>query len=517
MNTLSKLPLVILALTMGACNEKVSPELQGAASSTTTGGTAIVPPDTFYFRMTNASDTLLNFKMHKSGTGNANAKCEITNTIGLSNDLYRADPTTYDISCFMEADELALHFNGFAFNIEASSNTCEYIGYAPFSFYDNLPGSSTGTYELLNCEGTADTTLLQTNPTFATRTCDTYRSTQAGAVAFNSEDVEAADLCRFDYSANGGANCDVGDVTLINRVITRAPGPDLLPNTADDIPTIVTTSTVSKCGGKITSCIQGPIKDESTLSKSTSGIVVSKTTANTPLELKKTYSALIGKYSSNRRYVNFRRDLASFDIEYGNSNKPLSTAYLSSFGDPVYSKSYDPELMMSYANNKRVDGTTLIPSISVPSLEDSQFNAQPYAAEPFLGLNGLKTNPQYIAYCLDGAFDVKARIKMVVRDWDRILPTSATSTYFERISDIDLLPPIARQDVPYTDEVTGDPDSWNAFNDIYDWDDTVDMERDDAGAPFDPSITIWRPFPTAGFPDGFFNPSYFPQDTLTAE
>ncbi|MES2525992.1 MAG: hypothetical protein V4598_02860 [Bdellovibrionota bacterium] len=518
MNTLSKLSFLTLALTLGACNEKVSPELQGAASSTTTGGgSAIVPPDSYYFRIANASDSMLNFKLHKSGSGNANANCEITNTFGLSSDAYRASPSTYDISCFMEADELAMHYNGFGFDIEASSNTCEYVGYAPFSFYDYMPGSSSGSYEMLECEGFATTPFIQGFAAYAGKTCDTYTSSLAGAVSFPSLGFDEADLCRFDYSEDEGPNCDVGDVSVIKRTLNRLPGPDNAIGTVDDVLNVVTTPTIKKCGGKITNCIQGPIKNEPTLSKSTSGIVVTKTAANTALKLNKDYTPLIGAYNSNRRYVNFRRDIASFDIEYGNSAKPLSSAYSSSFGDPIYNKSYNPELMMNYANNKRMDGTTLIPSGSVPVLENSMYNASPYAAEPYLGLNGSKTNPFYMAYCLDSAFDVKARIKLVVRDWDRILPTSATSTYFERISDVDLLPPFARQDVPYTDEVTGDPDSWNAFNDIADWDDTISMERDDSGMPYDPSVTVWRPLPTASYLDGFFNPGWFPVDTLTEQ
>jgi hypothetical protein len=101
---------------------------------------------------------------------------------------------------------------------------------------------------------------------------------------------------------------------------------------------------------------------------------------------------------------------------------------------------------------------------------------------------------------------------MVVRDWDRVLPVSSTSTYLERVSDVDQLPPLARQDVPYTDEVSGDVDSWNAFNDKDDWDDRMDMERDDAGVPYDPSITVWRPMPAGNFSDGFMNTWVFPME-----
>jgi hypothetical protein len=284
--------------------------------------------------------------------------------------------------------------------------------------------------------------------------------------------------------------------------------------TVDDVLGSVETKREITCGGKIVNCIDGAIKSEPLLAKFTSGMVVHKATLNQAFEIPKILAETFGSYSSNRRYVNFRRDLASLEIEYGNSQKPLTGSYMSSFGDPLYQKTFDPELMLNYANNRRMDGSLLIdPLTDIPTMESNTYWAKPAAAEPYLGLVS-RTAPYYTAYCMDNSYDIKARIKMVVRDWDRILPSSATSTYFERISDVDLLPPFARQDVPYTEEVTGDSDSWNEFNDREDWDDLIEMERDDSGVAYDPSITIWRPLPDGTYTNGFFNPAWFPYDVI---
>jgi hypothetical protein len=113
-------------------------------------------------------------------------------------------------------------------------------------------------------------------------------------------------------------------------------------------------------------------------------------------------------------------------------------------------------------------------------------------------------NPYYTFYCFDKAFDVKARIRMVVREWDRIFPTDT--------SDLELLSDLgkgvnARQDSTVVYEVPGDSDGWLYINDLEDWDDHIPMQR--TPGVFVPTSTIWQPLPTAGYPEGFFNPAYF--------
>lgn len=502
-----------MALALASCNEKVSPELQGAnaTSVTTPGGPTIVPTE-YYFRIANSSDTMLNYKLHKSGSGNANADCKISGNLPLSSDLYRANPDAYDISCFFEAEELSLHFNGMDFSLESSPNTCEYIGYAPFSYYTQMPGDSSGSYTSTVCDAATSTAFLALRGV-ANVTCDTYAAIPGTTPAFSvPSGKEAETLCRFN-GKDELPDCDIGEIVVTETSYVRGPGADNILGNGDDTLDDTTETREIDCGGKIYNCIEGGIKFEGLLSRSTSGMVIKKSTIDQAQSIKKSLTALMGDYGSNRRYVNFRRDLASFEIEYGNSDKPLTNGYSSAFGDPSNSKEFNPELMQNYSYNKKMDGNTLV--TSVPTRDPSnRFWYRPYAADPFLGLFGARTNPHYVAYCLDNAFDIKARIKMLVRDWDRVLPGSATNTYFERISDVDQLPPIARQDVPYTDEITGDTDSWNAFNDVSDWDDLVEMERDDSNLPYDPAITIWRPLPDATYTTGFFNPAWFPYDKL---
>jgi hypothetical protein len=539
MSTLSKLSFLAMALALASCNEKVSPELQGANSASTTTGTTVVLPSDFYFRVVNTSDTMLNYKLHKTGAGNANVNCEITSNLALSSDLYRADPSSYDITCFLEAEELALSLNGLKYAVEASKNTCEYIGYSPFSYYNYQPGNSTQSLQKLTCASGATPNMARAANAAINGniTCDAYINTEAGADPFAATSDQA--ICNFDYTNIPGfpadaPNCDDGVLTITEYtatgVDTTVPS-DQIP----DIAEVTEATRVVKCGGKPVNCIEGAIKLTSLAAKFTSGTETTKATVNDVYRKEYTLPATFGIYPSNRRYVNYRRDLASTEIEYGSSDREfndgdslndstLTNGYMSSFGDPLYKSDYDPNVMSFYSNNKRMDGTTLVSNATLLANKFNYFRGElsggafsrgiPYAADPFVGLNGHKTNAFYSFYCFDAALDVRARVKMVVREWDRQLPASATSEYFERISDVDLLPPYARQDVPYTQEVTGDPDSWNDFNDIADWDDFIDMERDDSNVPYDPSITIFRPLPKGNFTDGFLNPYVFPMESL---
>jgi hypothetical protein len=523
MNSLSKLSFLVMALALGACNEKVSPELQGAATTSTTGGSSSggtpVTPEQYYFRVVDTTDTMLNFKVHKTGAGNANTNCEIKSSTALSSNGFRSDPATYDISCFYEAEELSLRYNGFKFAVEASPNTCEYVAYGPFGYFDRIPGSSTQTlYEITcpeeNTPGQADIdSVVSANHDGIP--CGGMRNaivTPGGS--FDKPESDTS-LCAYDYTAQEGPNCDIGVITINSVNVTMAD------NDGDGTftPAAIKSTRTVNCGGQVSACLDGPFTIEGFDSDSTSGIKVQPSTLNTAYTKEYTYPGLLGVYNSNRKYVNYRRDLASLNIEYGNSDRSsgtLTNSYMSSFGDPDHKYDYNPELMAMYSDNKRMNGATLVSTANqtFAATLNGFTSHVPYAAEPFIGLNGYKTNAFYTMYCFDNAYDVKARIRMVVRDWDRVQSSSPTDTSFARISDVDLLPPLARQDVPYTDEVTGEPDSWNAFNDAGDWDDFIDMEREDGGTTYTPGITIWRTYPqipyTQADTNGFINPQYFP-------
>ena len=141
--------------------------------------------------------------------------------------------------------------------------------------------------------------------------------------------------------------------------------------------------------------------------------------------------------------------------------------------------------------------------VETEAIRSNTYYAKPLAADPIMGL-GSKVNPFYTFYCFDTAFDIKSRIRMVVRDWDRIFPTNNDQ---ELLSDL-YRNSSARQDVPDLVELPNDNDAYIMFNDKVDWDDFIPMDR--TPGSFDANATIWNPTGTVTYPDGWFNPGRFP-------
>ena len=519
-----------MGLMIYSCNEKISPELESGNSTTVPSITA---PDEYYFRVVNNSPTVLNYKLHRTGTGNATKECSVSSTsTALSSDLYIGDIGTshdskaYDISCFMEAEELSLYHNGLDFGIEASKNTCEYVAYSPYSYFDAIPGSSTTTYGGITCGdgvGDADVAAIATAYGFvygAGNTpvgCNQMVDTGIALVASRAvRDIPEEDqsLCSFDYEANsggGGQNCDIGTIGFnIRNVFDNDTVTAGIQATSISVPT-----PNHECGGSIVACVEGPIKQidqEFPIFRQ-----ITSTTLNTNFSKDYSLPELIHAKNGMHDIVNYRKGLASLDLNY----KDYSSVSDTNWGDPSYFKSFDPTLMEKYAANKSPDNVEIIDAamILAEATLPHGYTKTKLAADPFLGVRGARVNPFYSFYCLDRAFEIKARIRMVVRDWDRVF-TSTTSN-LELISDSYVFPVKDRiQDLPGSEEeYPNDPGDFSIFNDIDDWDVLVWMQRSDPNGVgvYDPADTFWIPWtaPTTDVPVsvlGWWNPSIFPNE-----
>lgn len=511
MKTAQKLSLLTLALLVAGCNEKVSPELQ-SSSATTPDATVAVPPDEYYFRVVNSSAALLNYKLHKTGASNLAANCEVKNTTGLTNDIFRGNLAANDITCYFDAEELSLLNSGMNYKIEASPNTCDFVGYSPFSFYDQIPGNSSGSFTQVVC--TNDTTDGSHVITAAAARgvslsalpsdleCGDWASRNiAPATPVKFVPTSDEELCRFNYPETGNM-CDIGEITVnVLSVTYTPPGDDPVAQ-----PEVLKHEIISRrvvCGGDVGNCVKGPIEELTTYTKG-----AAKLTEIMQPEINKAFSTeyklpkLIGKYGSTKRYANYRRNLSSTQIDYGTAdpNDPGYTGtYKAAFGIAAFGKTYNPNVMDLYSSNKQMDGTTSIigvPELTAVSYPGNMYKAVPLAADPFMGL-AARINPFYTFYCFDTAFDIKARVRMVVRDWDRVFPTNTDQEY---VSDI-FRGVNARQDNPEEIEVPGETDEYIYFNDLGDWDDQIPMTRT-PGVYAVPG-TLWEPV------SGFFDPSIF--------
>jgi len=537
MKSLSKiLSLLTVSTVMVSCNEKISPELQSGNSSSTTTTTTAANPDTYYFKVTNNSAAVLNYVLHRTGdrTGLPSAEpCKIeSSTLALNNESYIDDTSSgsphssklYDISCFFEAEELALYHNGISFNVEASKNTCDYIGYAPFSYFDAIPGSTRATFQGKTC----DPSDASTDPT-----CNKMEDISLPAINRISKvitsNLSLEKFCQFNYAGNGGGNgknCDTGSVSANIEVQPKLKDENGIP--LNPVPASTFIEQEINCGGTVDACVGGPIKLISSISKYTRGSEIYRTELNQNFKTSFSIPSLYGKNRTGSfEIVNFRRGLSSLNLNYVSYDESNWPAWDKNDAD---NKLFDANIMERYAANRDPLGTDQLVSTAEITAKESSYdgvNVQIFAIEPFMAsLAAYRTNPFYTFYCLDSAFEIKARIRMVVREWDRVFPSSTAN--LELISDLGLNVPGTgnpddqrRQDIPLDstgynlEEVDSDPGLYNTFNDVRDWDDLIPMQRSDTSAtPASTLIStgnfVLSPMPDGAYVDGWWNPSIFP-------
>jgi len=484
----------------------------------------------YFFSVVNTSSPLFNYNLHKTGLGNQTSPCEIRSSSALSSEAFRGDTAKNDITCYFDAEELSLLHGGMEFSVNSSANSCDYIGYSPFSFFDRIPGDSSGNYLEVECanettvsddvEDQAVAQVINIQAANGTMTCGDIVSTKIDPLERLKFQLSSdEELCRFNYEKVDGENCDIGVITVDTLTVTTTPKDDNNPRT---VKSSFSKRTI-RCGGKVASCIKGPIQNlTKTMTKATE---INETVINQPFtkeyELEPLYN--LENDISLKSYVNFRRNLASKSIDYDNpSNLAIYRSAFSSTGVDtlgITAKTFQPDVIDAYSKNKRLSSDPfgnpydIITSgagsiLEKFSVEKNTYTAKPLAAEPFLGIPPYTTNPFYTFYCYDTAFDVKARIRMMVREWDRVSPSFNLHDF---ISDIGAGDANARQDSVIVREIDGDFDGNLLFNDLPDWDDHIPMMRTPGN--FD-NNTQWKPIPEGVFTEGFFNPKLFTNGSL---
>lgn len=286
---------------------------------------------------------------------------------------------------------------------------CEYVQYTPFSydaFYTGTTGRVITEYtdfaDAAKCDDGTDTTTLTGSAVAdglvtvgglaagnatATRNFSSTYCDSGDCIA----DSEATDVCSFNYGNLNDSfpNADSGNVTI--RTVSCSFDELDTDDPVDGIPNITecdcsyTEETVN-CNGDATNALAG--------AKRSSSLDVGQTSVITPsfvgMDATESIESPISKqYTSNRFISNF-----------------ISTQNYATIADNS-----------CHASNFHMDTYGL--TAGSLSTNRSDWGDYSNAVDPFGNSNSGTHDNYYTFNCLDAAFNIKARIRVLVRDWDR--------------------------------------------------------------------------------------------------
>lgn len=490
-----------LLLAVTACQEKIAPELSAAGVTTTggaTGGTSGGSSGaTHNFALTlgltptnEAPPELLNYRLHKANDL-VNATCAVADVVDTPDDLSNSPR---DITCFVEAEEWALYHNGLNFQMSADANTCDYMVYKPYSFQRYQAGItarqdlSPRVMARIECTPDITASYLATIPpafgfsnpnsltlgqlcgrTFnVTGTSITATSTNVG----NTKDG-AQSFCSYDYSQEAtpagvdkGPNCDEGAIsysTVVFSVVEDAGGTQSIAIGGE--------TDLHRCGGNVRACTAGPMPVELAnewTARGVNGKFTATQEAAKTVEYKVDAPYSLG-HNTNFHIANFTRQCSGVGLWN------LSSSFLGS------ANSYNPDLIAEYTElgaKTDVVQETDARGFDVVIISDDPFRAGLAGINPNINYSVEKfsSEPHYQFLCLDKAFDIKARIRVAVREWNKNFLVSLTSLAF--VSDVfnDAFG-TAKMDGTFQQTVPHGP--WINYNDRLDWDDF--LRWDDSG------------------------------------
>ena len=457
--------------------------------------------------------------LHKSGEGHNNAPCRITEDQIYATDS-DASPAGWasrakNITCIYDVGEADLFYNGLKLKLNVGPDLCQYIEHVPTWFY---------AYQLQETDPDATDPVVQHIGEWANARCAAF---QPGGSRAEYPDGLPQESCIGDYSDSEGPNCDEGSVaiqernyTVIDACIDTSSGatPDITEEecitvngfcsdptfsarddclSAPGAPSWISTTVFTVDG-----CFISELEENQTDCEDSYGICSGGTSTGTETR-RDECDAVDGVWETSGVFIsdascqsdpgmraieNFScegsklscvagpaKDLDGFPENFitdrfGNNSfgkvTPVSTETEIEFtyASPN-SKDYKSNLYLSnysrlnsctpYNGNDfeyDIDTWTEIGELNDPKdATDSSFN-------PFAGGNNV-----YDYRCLDGARNVRARIRLLIRDWDKDFKPS------NRVDVMNLVNP------PWLDALLmdnlGDDDFNFPANSFDDWDD----------------------------------------------
>lgn len=439
-NLLNYLIILSTTLTLTGCNEEIAEEIKNATELQQDSSN--IDYTTKAIRLVHKMDSNDSYIMHKSGS--LSEACELTAPVGgFDADDYDYTSATYAADCILDAQELDIYAKGIKFEAQIDDNLCEYVLYQPFSFFRYQPGNSNRTYYETICDESCKTV----DPSRCNKIFDSY--TSVGNVY--SDELAEEPKCTFDYTdANSSfprPDCDEGTMTKISHSFTgTADDPSTPANELScDFSTPDVNTTEIECTGDHLNCIDGAAKEDEEDYRF--GVIYPNEDLNS-FTKEYSYTAPIENltsYGSNMKLANYSRVCAD------NSVAKTSTSVYNS----LTFKGHHFETL--YSNDTR-------------STYDATAEATYVANTPFISSYNVK--PYYAIYCLDQAKDIKAQLRLFVREWDKSY--LETNPYLNLVSDIQV-GAAAQMDTFNLEQSPGF--KWNNYRD---WDDFyIDPDRND--------------------------------------
>lgn len=457
---------LLFIFTLISCTEEIAEEVQNKEAVSADG--SIADFSSRSLRLVHKMDEKLSFLMHKQGS--FEAACELNApTAGFSAASYTYDSPSYTVDCVLDVQELDLNFHGLSFELQVDDNLCEYVKYEPYSYWRFQPGATKRTeaagHELykVNCD---DTCAAAAGSTACGKVYDNYTGGATAADYRNSgnydNEVSAANYCYYDYATRFATsdptwgnypNCDEGVYQIRTVSITSDSG-------ACDTLDISAVSDETSCGGDRYACLDGAGTEDLNFSEASS--LITENMELESLSIAYSYGKLFGldSHYSNIKLANYSRICA----ETGTTKMNLSD-----FSTVTFNGSEIEDIRGSTGTLTQDNGDNVA-----------------YADNLFRG-SGAYTKPYYAFYCLDEAYDVKAQVRLFVREWDRTFEPDNIG--LNAISDINYPTPL--MDASFSQQSGG------AFwNDVGDLDDFFHQDRDNDGtygaSGMGGDFTLWQ-------------------------
>ena len=361
--------------------------------------------------------------MHKSGQGFQTADCRVTNKhiVTDAGGIVRDQDTMNDIVCLLDGGEEDLFYQGVNFKIHASPGMCEYITYLPYGYFNYPPfqtSERTVYTRYANVDGDVATNCLagdwvgqgvgtaatdpirddgganipsQAGPRVGRQWGETY--CEVGTCADEGDNQPDEPLCLGNHDTGQAnenrPNCDEGSY-VINTYTCDIPDA-----VADPCTCTMETERVN-CGGDIVNCAGGPIT-------ATDGL--------DPNDID-TIQGLI-------MFAFFGMDGHDIEVPAPDSRPGLrrGNVFVSNWTslveqDPAATLrncvtdqgfNYDADGWEGYEESNVTGGVTTFDNVSLE------------LSDPTFGF-GRKS---YEFRCNDSAGDIKARVRVYVRDWNR--------------------------------------------------------------------------------------------------